>query len=223
MIVRPVAAEFVGSAFLSAAVIGSGIAALNLSAGNLGLALLANAIATGCMLFVIISVLAPLSGAHFNPAVSLAFALHRELSWPRCGIYIFAQLGGMVAGAWFAHLMFELPVIQVSKTIRSATGMAIGEIAATFGLVFVIFGLKQRNASQIPLAVALYITSAYWFTSSTSFANPAITIARSLSDTFAGIAPASVPLFILCQLAGMLLAVALSSWLWPGKNSFSRN
>ncbi|MBS4084572.1 MAG: aquaporin family protein [Rhizobiales bacterium] len=217
MTVRPLAAEFAGSAFLSATVIGSGIAALNLSGGNIALALLANAIATGCILFVIISVFAPISGAHFNPAVSLAFALSRELPWRVCGLYIVAQVAGMLVGAWFAHVMFDLPVAQVSKTVRSAPGMALGEAVATFGLVLTIFGLKEKNAPLIPLAVGLYITSAYWFTSSTSFANPAITIARSLSDTFAGIAPASVPLFILCQLVGMLLAVAFARWLLTEK------
>lgn len=219
MSARPLAAEFAGSAFLAATVVGSGIAALNLSGGNAALALLANAIATGCILFVIIAVFAPVSGAHFNPAVSLAFALNRELPWRLCAYYIAAQAAGMIAGAWLAHLMFELPLAQVSNTVRGGPGMALGEAVAAFGLVLTIFGLKERNAAQIPLAVGLYITSAYWFTSSTSFANPAITIARSLSDTFAGIAPASVPVFILCQLAGMLLALAFSRWLWPGRRS----
>jgi glycerol uptake facilitator-like aquaporin len=212
---RPLAAEFLGSAFLSATVIGSGIAAQNLSGGNVALALLANAIATGCILFVIISIFAPLSGAHFNPAVSLAFAIRKELKLLLCALYIAAQILGMILGAWLAHAMFELPVIQISKTARSIPGMALGEVIATFGLVLTIFGLKEKNPDQIPLAVGLYITSAYWFTSSTSFANPAITIARSLSDTFAGIAPASVPIFILCQLAGTLIAVAAAAWLWP--------
>jgi len=215
VIARSLAAEFAGSAFLAATVVGSGIAALNLSGGNIALALLANAIATGCILFVIISIFAPLSGAHFNPAVSLAFALKRELSWRLCAFYVITQVAGMILGTWLAHAMFELPVIQISKTARAMPGMALGEVIATFGLVLTIFGLKEKNAGQIPLAVGLYITSAYWFTSSTSFANPAITIARSLSDTFAGIAPASVPVFILCQLAGTLAAVTLASWLWP--------
>lgn len=222
MSARPLAAEFAGSAFLAAAVIGSGIAALNLSGGNIALALLANAIATGCILFVIILLFAPLSGAHFNPAVSLAFAVNGELSWRLCAFYVAAQIAGMIGGAWLAHLMFGLPVGQVSTTLRGAPGMALGEAVAAFGLVLTIFGLKEKHAAQIPLAVGLYITSAYWFTSSTSFANPAITIARSLSDTFAGIAPASVPVFVVCQLAGMLLAVAFARWLWPkpaGKKS----
>jgi glycerol uptake facilitator-like aquaporin len=214
---RALAAEFIGSAVLAATVIGSGIAAQNLSGGNVAIALLANAIATGCILFVLISMFAPLSGAHFNPAVSIAFALRRELSWPLCGLYALTQIAGMILGAWLAHAMFDLPILQISKTIRSGYGMALAEIVAAFGLVLTIFGLKEKNAPQIPVAVALYITSAYWFTSSTSFANPAITIARSLSDTFAGIAPASAPVFIACQLAGMLAAVALGAWLWPAK------
>jgi glycerol uptake facilitator-like aquaporin len=212
---RAVVAEFAGSTILAATVIGSGIAAQNLSGGNVALALLANAIATGCTLYVIISIFAPLSGAHFNPAVSAAFALRGGISWLACGVYVVAQVTGMIFGAWLAHAMFELPLLQISTANRSSPGMAIGEIIATFGLILTIFGLKDKNAAQIPVAVALYITSAYWFTSSTSFANPAITIARSLSDTFAGIAPANVPVFIVCQLAGMLAAVALASWLWP--------
>jgi glycerol uptake facilitator-like aquaporin len=203
---RPLAAEFIGSAFLAATVIGSGIAAQKLSGGNVALALLANAIATGCILYGIITVFAPLSGAHFNPAVSLAFAVRRQMPWRRCGYFVLAQIAGMVFGAMIAHAMFELPLLQVSSTARAGQGTAIGEIVAPFGLVLVIFGLKEKNAGAIPLAVALYITSAYWFTSSTSFANPAITLARSISDTFAGIAPSSVPLFIGCQLVGALLA-----------------
>lgn len=214
---RALAAEMAGSAFLAAAVIGSGIAALNLSGGNIGLALLANAIATGSILFVIISVFAPVSGAHFNPAVSIAFAVNRELPWRLCALYIVAQIAGMLAGALIAHLMFDLPLAQLSKTTRATPGIALGETFATFGLVLTIFGLKEKYPAQIPVAVALYITSAYWFTSSTSFANPAITIARSVSDTFAGIAPQSVPLFILCQMTGMMLAIAFVRWLWPQK------
>lgn len=212
---RRLAAEFIGSAILSAAVIGSGIAAFKLSGGNVALALLANAIATGCILFVIILMFAPVSGAHFNPAVSLAFALGRELSWRDFGAYAFSQTTGMICGAWLAHVMFELPVLQVSGTGRAAFGTAVAEVVASFGLVLTIFGLKGSNSQQIPLAVGLYITSAYWFTSSTSFANPAIAIARSLSDTFAGIAPASLPVFIVCQFAGAVLAFWFARWMWP--------
>lgn len=217
MIARPLAAELLGSAILSATVIGSGIAAQNLSAGNVALALLANAIATGCILYVIITLLGPVSGAHFNPAVTLAFALKRELDWRTCALYTAAQVAGMILGAWIAHAMFELPIIQISRTVRAANGMALGEFVAAFGLVLTIFGLKEKSAAQIPAAVALYITSAYWFTSSTSFANPAITIGRSFSDTFAGIAPSSAPVFILCQIAGAIAAVAAAAWLWPAK------
>lgn len=211
---RALAAEFVGSAILAATVIGSGIAAQNLSEGNVAIALLANAIATGAILYVLISVFGPLSGAHFNPAVSIAFALRRELPWQVCRLYVLIQIAGMIAGAWLAHAMFDLPIMQTSMTIRSGTGKALAEIVATFGLVLTIFALKEKNDSQIPMAVALYITSAYWFTSSTSFANPAITIARSLSDTFAGISTANAPLFIACQIAGMIVAVALANWLF---------
>jgi glycerol uptake facilitator-like aquaporin len=218
---RPLAAEFIGSAFLAATVIGSGIAAERLSGGNVALALLANAIATGCILYVIIAVFAPLSGAHFNPAVSLAFAVRGELAWRLCGFYIVAQVAGMILGAMIAHAMFELPLLQVSSTARAGQGTAAGEIVAAFGLVLAIFGLKERNAAAIPLAVGLYITSAYWFTSSTSFANPAITLARSLSDTFAGIAPASVPLFVACQIGGALLAALVARTLFAEEVSGS--
>jgi glycerol uptake facilitator-like aquaporin len=211
---RPFLAEFIGSAFLAAAVIGSGVAAQKLSGGNVALALLANAIATGCILYGIIAVFAPLSGAHFNPAVSLAFALRGELGWPLCALYIITQTAGMICGALLAHAMFELPLLQVSATARAGQGMLIGETVAAFGLVLLILGLKEKNAERIPLAAGLYITSAYWFTSSTSFANPAITIARSLSDTFAGIAPASVPLFVTGQITGTLIAVAVAKGLF---------
>ncbi len=212
---RALAGEFIGSAILAAAVIGSGIAALNLSGGNVAIALLANAIATGCILFVIISIFAPVSGAHFNPAVSMALALGGGISWRQCAAYAAVQTAGMIAGAWLAHVMFELPVLQISSTSRAGFGTAVAEIVASFGLVLTILGLKEKSAAQIPLAVGLYITSAYWFTSSTSFANPAIAVARSLSDTFAGIAPASTPVFIACQFAGAWLAFVLARWLWP--------
>lgn len=212
---RALVAEFTGSAMLAAAVIGSGIAASHLSAGNIAIALLVNAIATGCILYVLISMFGPLSGAHLNPAVSIAFALRREISWRLCGSYGAAQIAGMILGALTAHVMFSLPALQVSTTARSSFGLAAGEIVATLGLVLTIFGLKDSDAARVPAAVALYITSAYWFTSSTSFANPAITIARSFTDTFAGIAPASVPVFLVCQLAGTLAAMVLVAWFWP--------
>jgi glycerol uptake facilitator-like aquaporin len=212
---QALAAEFIGSSMLAATVIGSGIAASNLSGGNSAIALLVNAIATGCILYVLISMFAPLSGAHLNPVVSIAFALRRETPWLDCGCYGIAQVAGMIFGAWVAHGMFDLPMLQVSTTVRSSLGMAAGEIVATLGLVLTILGLKDSDMARVPAAVALYIMSAYWFTPSTSFANPAITIARSFTDTFAGIAPVSVPLFIASQLAGMLAAVMLVALFWP--------
>lgn len=212
---RALLAEALGSLFLSTTVIGSGIAAEKLSGGNVAIALLANAIATGAILVVIIHLFGKLSGAHFNPAVTLAFAIRKEIAARAAVLYVIAQIAGMILGAWLAHAMFDLPILQVSKTLRSTTGMAIGEIVAAFGLRLTIIGLKQEKPDAIPLAVGLYIASAYWFTSSTSFANPAITIARSLSDTFAGIAPASVPVFVLCQVVGMAAALGVAAMFWP--------
>jgi glycerol uptake facilitator-like aquaporin len=211
---RRVFAEWLGTAFLLATVVGSGIMAQRLSGGNVALALLCNTIPTGSILVVLILIFAPLSGAHFNPAVTLAFALRRELPWPSVGLYIAAQIIGAIAGVWVAHLMFELPVWQFSLTTRAGTGQWLAETIATFGLLLTIFGCAARSPAAIPYAVGLYITSAYWFTASTSFANPAVTLARSLSDTFAGIAPDGVVAFIAAQLLGAALAVILSRWLW---------
>jgi glycerol uptake facilitator-like aquaporin len=163
---------------------------------------------------VLIVVFGPLSGAHFNPAVSLAFALRRELPWPIAAGYIAAQIVGAVAGVWAAHAMFELPVWQFSATSRTGAGQWFAEAVATFGLLLTIFGCAARTPDATPYAVGLYITSAYWFTASTSFANPAVTIARSLSDTFAGIAPTNVLCFIAAQLAGAAMAVIVGKWLW---------
>ena len=207
--------EWLGTAFLLAAVVGSGIMAAKLAGGNGAVALLCNTLATGAILVVLISVLGPLSGAHFNPAVSLAFALRAALPWPDAALYIAVQVVGGIVGVWAAHLMFELPLWQFSATSRTGSGQWLAEAVATFGLVLTIFGCVARAPSAIPFAVGLYITSAYWFTASTSFANPAVTIARSLSDTFAGIAPAGVLAFILAQLVGMFVAVAVAVWLWP--------
>jgi glycerol uptake facilitator-like aquaporin len=207
-------AEFLGTAFLLAAVVGSGIMAAKLASGNAALALLCNTIATGAILTVLILTLGPLSGAHFNPAVSLAAALRGDMSANAAGLYIGAQLTGAILGVWAAHLMFELPVLQISLTTRTGAGQWLAEAIATFGLLLTILGCSARSPAAIPYAVGLYITSAYWFTASTSFANPAVTIARSLSDTFAGIAPASVMAFIAAQLLSMLAAVALGRWLW---------
>jgi glycerol uptake facilitator-like aquaporin len=188
--------------------------AAKLAGGNAALALLCNTIATGAILTVLILTLGPLSGAHFNPAVSLAAALRGDMSANAAGLYIGAQLTGAILGVWAAHLMFELPVLQISLTTRTGAGQWLAEAIATFGLLLTILGCSARSPAAIPYAVGLYITSAYWFTASTSFANPAVTIARSLSDTFAGIAPASVMAFIAAQLLSMLAAVALGRWLW---------
>ena len=215
---RQVFAEWLGTAFLLAAVIGSGIMAQRLSDGNVALALLCNTIPTGAILVVLILIFAPLSGAHFNPAVTLAVALRRELPWPVAGLYVAAQIIGAIAGVWIAHLMFELPVWQLSLTTRAGIGQWLAEMVATFGLLLTIFGCAARSPGAIPYAVGLYITSAYWFTASTSFANPAVTLARSLSNTFAGIAPDGVAAFVAAQLLGALLAVMLSRWLWSEPN-----
>jgi glycerol uptake facilitator-like aquaporin len=205
--------EWLGTAFLLAAVVGSGIMAQKL-AGDDALALLCNTLPTGAILAVLILVFGPLSGAHFNPAVSLGFALRGELPRSTAAIYVVAQVFGGLAGVWAAHLMFELPVWQFSITQRTGPGQWLAEAVATFGLLLTIFGCVARRPESVPYAVGLYITAAYWFTASTSFANPAVTIARSLSDTFTGIAPAGVGAFILSQFAGMVAAVILGRWLW---------
>ncbi|RXG92675.1 MULTISPECIES: MIP/aquaporin family protein [Bradyrhizobium] len=207
-------AESLGTAFLLAAVVGSGIMAQKLAGGNVALALLCNTIATGAILVVLILMLAPISGAHFNPAVTLALALRGETSWTDAAIYLVAQLAGGIAGVEIAHLMFELPILQRSLTERAGAGQWLAEAVATFGLLSTILGVRYRTPAAVPYAVGLYITSAYWFTSSTSFANPAVTIARALSDTFAGIAPRDVPGFIAAQFVGAVLAVVLARWLW---------
>ena len=207
-------AEWLGTAFLLAAVVGSGIMAAKLAGGNGALALLCNTIPTGAILAVLIFTFGPISGAHFNPAVSIAFALRGELPPPTAVLYIGAQVLGAIAGVWAAHLMFELPLWQFSATARTGPGQWLAESVATFGLLLTIFGCVARTPAAVPYAVGLYITSAYWFTASTSFANPAVTIARSLSDTFAGIAPAGVAAFIAAQLFGMSVAVLVGRWLW---------
>lgn len=219
---RRLAAEAVASFFLFASVIGSGIMASNLAQGNDAVALLANTIATGAILFVLITVLGPVSGAHMNPAVSLVAALRRDLTWTDAGAYVAVQLGFGILGAWAAHLMFDLPALQLSVKPRTGLGQWLGEGIATFGLILTIIGTLRHRPSAVPAAVGLYITAAYWFTSSSSFANPAITIARSLSDTFAGIAPANVPHFIVAQLAGALLAALLARWLLDEARRLSR-
>jgi glycerol uptake facilitator-like aquaporin len=211
---RRFVAELLGTALLLAAVVGSGIMAAGLADGNQAIALLCNTIPTGAILFVLITILGPLSGAHLNPAVSLAMALVRKLPWYEVAPYIAAQIVGAVTGALLAHLMFELPILQVSTTSRWGTGQWAAEFVAAFGLVMVIFGCLRHNAAATASAVGLYIIAAYWFTASTSFANPAVTIARGLTDTFSGIAPVGVPAFIVAQLLGAGAAVKLSTWLW---------
>ena len=209
--------EWLGTAFLLAAVVGSGIMAQRLASGNAALALLCNTLPTGAILVVLILVFGPLSGAHFNPVVSIALALRGKVPWPTAAIFIVAQILGAVGGVWIAHLMFDLPLWQISVTTRTGPGQWLAEAVATFGLVVTVFGCMARTPASVPYAVGLYITSAYWFTASTSFANPAVTIARSLSDTFAGIAPSGVAAFVVAQLAGMLAAVGLSQWLWASE------
>jgi len=207
---RRLAAEALGAFFLFATVIGSGIMAERLSGGNAAVALLGNTLATGAMLFVLITMLGPISGAHMNPAVSLVAAARHELSWRDAGAYILAQLAFGILGAWAAHLMFGLPILQYSTKARTGLGMWTGEFIATFGLVLTILGTVRFRREWVPASVALYIMAAYWFTSSTSFANPAITVARSLSNTFAGVAPSDVPMFIVAQLTGAALAVLVA-------------
>jgi glycerol uptake facilitator-like aquaporin len=208
------AAEFIGTAFLLAGVVGSGIVAAKLAGGNGAVALLCNTLPTGAILTVLILTFGAVSGAHFNPAVSIALALRRELPASVTATYIGAQIIGGILGVLTAHAMFELPLWQVSMTVRTGPGQWFAEAVATFGLLLTIFGCSARTPSAVPYAVGLYITAAYWFTASTSFANPAVTIARSFSDTFAGIAPTGVIAFIAAQFVGMLLAVSLSRWLW---------
>ncbi len=207
-------AEAVASFFLFVAVIGSGIMASNLAGGNDAVALLANTVATGAMLFVLITVFGPISGAHMNPAVSLVAASRGELSRADAAAYIVAQLAFGTLGAWAAHLMFDLDLLQLSVRARTGLGQWLGEGIATFGLILTILGTVRHRPSAVPAAVGLYITAAYWFTSSTSFANPAITVARSLSDSFAGIAPADVPAFVIAQLTGAALAALLARYLF---------
>ncbi len=206
--------ECLGTAFLLTAVVGSGIMAAKLAGGNTAIALLCNTLPTGAILVVLILIFGPLSGAHFNPAVSLAFALQRVLPWRIASLYIVVQVLGGIAGVWAAHMMFEQPVWQLSMTDRGGPGQWLAEGVATFGLLLTIFGCISHKSEATAYAVGLYITAAYWFTSSTSFANPAVTIARSLSGSFAGIAPHGVAAFIIAQLFGMLAAIALGRWLW---------
>jgi glycerol uptake facilitator-like aquaporin len=210
------AAEALGTALLLAIVIGSGIMGQRLAGGNLAIALLGNTLATGAGLIVLIVIFGPISGAHFNPAVTLAFAIRREIGWRLASAYVAVQVIAGVAGVWLAHAMFAEPILQVSTRLRDGPAQGLAEFVATFGLVGAILGSLRFRAEATPWIVGLYITAAYWFTASTSFANPAVTIARSLSNTFAGIAPSSAPLFVASQIAGAVVAVVVFGWLLQG-------
>ena len=212
-------AEGLGTALLLAVVVGSGIMGQRLAGGNMAVALLANTLATGAGLVVLITMFGPISGAHFNPAVTLAFAVKGQIGADLALAYVAAQLVGAVLGVWAAHLMFAEPVIQISSKLREGPAQGFSEFVATFGLVGAILAALRFQPQFTPVAVGLYITAAYWFTASTSFANPAVTVARSLSDTFAGIAPSSAPLFIAAQFVGALTAVAVFGWLLEEKSA----
>jgi glycerol uptake facilitator-like aquaporin len=214
---RPLLGEAVGSFLLFVTVVGSGIMAERLAGGNVAIALLGNTLATGAMLFVLITMLGPVSGAHFNPVVTLIMRLRGELPTVAALAYVAAQCAGGILGVWAAHAMFDLPVFELSSKPRTGVGQWLGEGIATFGLVLTILGTVRHRHVWVPPSVAFYIVAAYWFTSSTSFANPAITLARSLTDTFAGIAPADVPGFVLAQVAGGLVAHVLAGWLFPAE------
>jgi glycerol uptake facilitator-like aquaporin len=214
-IARRMAAEAVGTALLLAAVVGSGIMGERLAGGNVAVALLANTIATGAALVALILTFGPISGAHFNPAVTLADAWQGGLPWDEVPLYIVAQVIGAFGGVAAAHLMFELPVFFASRHARSGPAQMFSEFVATFGLLAVIWGCARTRLAAVPFAVAAYITAAYWFTASTSFANPAVTLARAATDTFAGIRPADAPAFIVAQLLGAAAATGLFRWLIP--------
>lgn len=210
---RRIAAEFTGTAMLLAIVVGSGIMGERLSAGNDAIALLGNTIATGAGLIVLIHMFGPVSGAHFNPAVTLAVWLKRETDARTAALYVIAQFAGAIFGVWIAHAMFAEPVLQISGKARDGPPQGFAEAVATFGLIGTILSTQRNRPEFTPIAVGLYITAAYWFTASTAFANPAVTVARAMSDSFAGIAPHSVPLFVAGQLAGTTAALALFTWL----------
>jgi len=207
-------AEALGTCLLLIAVVGSGIMAERLSDGNVAVALLANAIATGCALYMLISILGPVSGAHFNPAVTLAFWMRKEIAAGHAMAFVAVQIAGGIAGVWLAHVMFEEQILQIGTTARTGVGQWVAEVIAAFGLVLTILGGVRYRPEAIPALVALYITGAYWFTASTSFANPAVTIARSFTTTFAGIDPAHMPMFIGMQIIGAVSAVVTARWLF---------
>jgi glycerol uptake facilitator-like aquaporin len=211
---RRLTAEFLGTALLLVAVVGSGIMAERLAGGNMAVALLANALATGAALAVLITIFAPLSGAHFNPAVSFYFALRGEMPWSIALRYLPVQIIAAIIGVWLAHLMFDMPVLEISSKLREGPALWLSEFIATTGLLATIAGAVRFAPQSVPMLVGLYITGAYWFTASTSFANPAVTIARSMTDSFSGIAPASAPGFIAAQLAAAVIASFGLKWLF---------
>jgi glycerol uptake facilitator-like aquaporin len=217
-LLRRTVCEFLGTGFLVAAVVGSGIMAEKLAAGNVAIALLANTIVTGAALVALILTFGPISGAHFNPAVTFVDAIENGVSWKDAACYVPAQCLGGIAGAIAAHVMFQLPVISVSHHARAGSAQLFSEFIATFGLLSVIWGCSRVRSEMVAFAVGAYITAAYWFTASTSFANPAVTIARCLSDTFAGIRPSDVPWFIVAQFLGAIAATILFRWLVPNLN-----
>ena len=214
---RKLAAEFIGTLFLLATVVGSGIMAEALAGGNTAIALLGNTIPTGAILIVLITMLGPISGAHFNPAVTLVFYLRKEIGLRDSLLFIVVQIVGGILGVLIAHVMFDLDLFQLSTKARTGSSQWAAEAVATFGLVFTILATLKANEKAVPMAVGLYITAAYWFTASTSFANPAVTIARGFSDTFAGISPGHVIAFIVAQIAGALISLYFCNWLLKEK------
>ena len=215
---QKLSAELIGTAFLLATVVGSGIMAEGLSGGNIALALLGNTIATGAMLFVLITAFGSVSGAHFNPAVTMVFALRREITPVHAALFVAVQIAGAIAGICLAHAMFDLPILQISEKIRTGPSQVFSEGVATFGLIVTILAVLKAKESAVAMAVALYITAAYWFTASTSFANPAVTIARSLSNSFAGIRPADIAPFIAVQIIASGLAWGYCHWQFSETN-----
>ncbi len=211
--IRKILAEFLGTFFLLATIVGSGIMAENLANENTAIALLGNTIATGAILVVLILVFGPISGAHFNPAVTVSFVLKKQISLPHAVIYIFTQLAAGIAGVLCAHFMFDLTLLQTSENIRTGEGQWLAEMVATFGLVMTILGCVKYRPESVPFAVGLYITAGYWFTASTSFANPAVTVARAFTDTFSGIQLGDVPAFIVAQIIGAVIATIALSYL----------
>lgn len=219
---RRLAAEAIGTFFLLATVVGSGIMGETLAGGNVAIALLGNTIATGAILVVLILTFGPISGAHFNPAVTLSFLVQGRVGAREALAYIVTQIAAAILGAWAAHLMFEQPLLMFSEKVRTGGGQWVAEIIATFGLLATIIACVRHRANAVPYAVGLYITAAYWFTASTSFANPAVTLARTLTNTFSGIRPADAPVFIVCQIVGALLATFTFAWIFHARRAEER-